>query len=87
MCVCVCVGGGTLNIIFLVTYARYQQLLFSLKNISGIPRCVPEAFYKVHNLERACGYSLLYGARDEAQWQNGFRAFQRAKLSSQDTPT
>ena len=32
MCVCVCVcGGGYVNIIFIVTYARHQQLLFSFK--------------------------------------------------------
>ena len=34
MCVCVCVWGGGgwyVNIIFIVSYARHQQLLFSLK--------------------------------------------------------
>ena len=51
MVVCVCGGGGGIvNIIYLVTYVRHQQLLFSLKNISGIPRCVTEAFYRVRNL-------------------------------------
>ena len=53
MVVCVCGGGGgggTVNIIYLVTYVRHLQLLFSLKNISGIPRCVTEAFYRVRNL-------------------------------------
>ena len=47
--------GGTVNIIFLVTYmyARHKQLLFSLENILGMPRCVIEAFYRVRNLERS----------------------------------
>ena len=63
--VCVCGGGwgggGTVNIIFLVTYDRHQQLLFSLKNISGIPRCVTEAFYRVRNLEGSGGTSPVWG--------------------------
>ena len=54
-------GGGTVNIIFLVTYDRHQQLLFSLKNISGIPRCVTEAFYRVRNLEGSGGTSPVWG--------------------------
>ena len=65
VCVCVvCVwggGGGTDNIIFLVTYDRHQQLLFSLKNISGIPRCVTEAFYRVRNLEGSGGTPPVWG--------------------------
>ena len=32
-------------------------------------RRVPEAFYKVHTLERVWGYYPLYGARCEALWQ------------------
>ena len=54
-------GGGTVNIIFLVTYDRHQQLLFSLKNISGIPRCVTEAFYRVRNLEGSGGTPPVWG--------------------------
>ena len=58
----VCVwGGGTVNIIFLVTYDRHQQLMFSLKNISGIPRCVTEAFYNVRNLEGSGGTPPVWG--------------------------
>ena len=60
--VCVCGGGGgTVNIIFLVTYDRHQQLLFSLKSISGIPRCVTEAFYRVRNLEGSGGTPPVWG--------------------------
>ena len=55
VCMCVC-GGGSLIIIFLVTYARHQQLLFPLK-ISGIPRCVPDALYKVRTLDGIWGLS------------------------------
>ena len=60
---CVCGGGGGYrqNIIFLVTYVRHQQLLFSLKNISGIPRCVTEAFYRVRNLEGSGGTPPVWG--------------------------
>ena len=54
-------GGGTVNIIFLVTYDRHQQLLFSLKNISGIPKCVTEAFYRVRNLEGSGGTPPVWG--------------------------
>ena len=60
-CVCVWGGGDTVNIIFLVTYDRHQQLLFSLKNISGIPRCVTEAFYRVRNLEGSGGTPPVWG--------------------------
>ena len=59
---CVCVGrGSTVNIIFLVTYARHKQLLFTLKNILGIPRCVTGAFYRVRNLEGSGGTSPVWG--------------------------
>ena len=59
--VCVCGGGGTVNIIFLVTYDRHQQLLFSLQNISGKPRCVTGAFYRVRNLEGSGGTPPVWG--------------------------
>ena len=59
--VCVEGGGGSVNIIFLVTYVRHQQLLFSLKNILGIPRCVTEAFYRVRNLEGSVGTPPVWG--------------------------
>ena len=61
MCVVGGGGGGTVNIIFLVTYDRHQQLLFFLKNISGIPRCVTEAFYRVRNLEGSGGTPPVWG--------------------------
>ena len=51
--VCVCGGGGTLIIIFLVTLARHQQLLFSLK----IYRVYPGAFL-MHFIK----YALLMGS-------------------------
>ena len=65
--VCVCVvkggggGGGYRQYHFLVTYDRHQQLLFPLKNILGIPRCVTEAFYRVRNLEGSGGTPPVWG--------------------------
>ena len=62
--VCVCGGGGGggyRQYHFLVTYDRQQQLLISLKNISGIPRCVTEAFYRVRNLEGSGGTPPVWG--------------------------
>ena len=47
-------------------------------------RCLPETFYRVPTLQ-GVWWSPLDGARGEALWQkNGFRAFHRAKMSSQD---
>ena len=66
--VCVCVGGGegTLTIIFLVTYARHQQLLFSLKIYRVYPGAFLMHFYKVRTLDWIWGLSPLYGVRGEA---------------------
>ena len=53
--------------------------------MSGIPRCVTEAFYRVCSLEGSGGTPPVW-ARGEVLWQKkGFRAFQRAKMSPQDT--
>ena len=53
VCVCVCVwGGGTVNVIFIVTYVRHKQLLFSLK----ICRVYPGALLR-HFIE----YTVLRG--------------------------
>ena len=69
MCVCVCVyggGEGTLIIIFLVTYARHQQLLFSLKIYRVYLGAFLMDFNKVRTLDGIWGLSPLYGVRGEA---------------------
>ena len=66
--VCVWSRGGTVNIIFLVTYARHQQPLFSLKNISGIPGALLRHFIE-YAILRGLVVLPLYGARGEALWQ------------------
>ena len=50
-----------------------------------IPRCVPDAFYRVRIHEGIWGLSPMYGVRGKACGKNSLRAFQRAKMSPQDT--
>ena len=50
-----------------------------------IPRCGPDAFYRVRILEGIWGLSPLYGVRGEACGKTSLRAFQRTKMSPQDT--
>ena len=48
-------------------------------------RCAPEAFYRIRTLKGVCGFSLN-GVREWSPWEeNAFRAFHRAKVSSQVT--
>ena len=83
--VCV-VGEGNLILFFLVTYARHQQLLFSLI----IYRVYPGAFL-MHLIEYALlresgGYPTpCMGSGAKPVTKNCFRAFLRAKMSPQDT--
>ena len=63
-CVCVVVvgGGGVPSIsFFLLHMIDTSSYCFSLKNISGIPRCVTEAFYRVRNLEGSGGTPPVWG--------------------------
>ena len=84
MVVCVCVGGGGVPSIS----------FFLLHMLDTSNYCLPLKIYWVypgallgHFIEYAILRGLvvlpLYGARGEALWQqNGFRAFQRAKMST-----
>ena len=50
-----------------------------------IPRCGPDAFYRVHTLGGIWGLSPCMGSGAKPVAKNSFRSFQRAKMSPQDT--
>ena len=54
---------------------------FSMAVRSTVSRRVPEACYRVHTLEWVC----VWGQGLSHVTENGLRAFQRSKMSAQDT--
>ena len=60
LCVCVWGGGIPSNIIFIVTYARHQQLLFSLK-ICRVYPCALLRHFIEYTVIRGLVVIPLYG--------------------------